>query len=192
MDIWIYIPRKDLSSPFKPNRAWYSPWSPLQSNLEVNITLSFLDLMTDDVAVHQAKETLDSAYSLTPPFIWRKTFSAYPSRTYSIPFPALRLPERMSTCTRTSSGEDLTHCIVGIFVTDFFKPWATPRTVAFEISKLLDCGLDKESMALLIALCENGVNPESLAVVIRELHREASALIFRKDLVDWECLLEKR
>jgi hypothetical protein len=31
------------------------------------------------------------------------------------------------------------------------------------------------------------VNPESLAVVIRELHREASALTFRKDLVDWEC-----
>jgi mitotic-spindle organizing protein 1 len=39
-------------------------------------------------------------------------------------------------------------------------------------------------LALLIALCENGVNPESLAVVIRELHREASALTFRKDLVD--------
>ena len=31
--------------------------------------------------------------------------------------------------------------------------------IAHEISKLLDCGLDKESLAILIALCENGVNP---------------------------------
>ena len=88
--------------------------------------------------------------------------------------PALRL--HLEKTQLTVSSESL--------VTDFFQPWATPRTVAFEISKLLDCGLDKESLALLIALCENGVNPESLAVVIRELHREASALTFRKDLVD--------
>ena len=48
--------------------------------------------------------------------------------------------------------------------------------IAHEISKLLDCGLDKESLAILIALCENGVNPEALAAVVKELRREAAAL----------------
>ena len=50
------------------------------------------------------------------------------------------------------------------------------HAVAFEMSKLLDCGLDKESLAILIALCENGVNPEALAAVVKELRREAAAL----------------
>lgn len=53
------------------------------------------------------------------------------------------------------------------------------RAVAFEMSKLLDCGLDKEGLAVLIALCENGVNPEALAAVVKELRREAAALNVR-------------
>ena len=48
--------------------------------------------------------------------------------------------------------------------------------VAFEISKLLDCGLDKESLAILVSLCENGVSPEALATVMQELRREATTL----------------
>jgi mitotic-spindle organizing protein 1 len=53
-----------------------------------------------------------------------------------------------------------------------------PRSypVAFEISKLLDCGLDKESLAILVSLCENGVSPEALATVVQELRREAKTL----------------
>lgn len=31
---------------------------------------------------------------------------------------------------------------------------------AFELSKLLDCGLDKEALSICVALIENGVNPE--------------------------------
>jgi len=48
--------------------------------------------------------------------------------------------------------------------------------IAFEISKLLDCGLDKESLAILVSLCENGVSPEALATVVQELRREATTL----------------
>jgi len=48
--------------------------------------------------------------------------------------------------------------------------------IAFEISKLLDCGLDKESLAILVSLCENGVSPEALATVVQELRREAKTL----------------
>ena len=32
--------------------------------------------------------------------------------------------------------------------------------VAYQISQLLDTGLDKQSIGILVALCENGVNPE--------------------------------
>lgn len=46
----------------------------------------------------------------------------------------------------------------------------------FEISQLLETGLDKETLAILVALCEQGVNPEALAAVVKELRREAAAL----------------
>lgn len=46
--------------------------------------------------------------------------------------------------------------------------------VAFEISKLLNCGLDKETLSLCMGLLEQGVNPEALADVIIEIRaREA-------------------
>jgi hypothetical protein len=32
--------------------------------------------------------------------------------------------------------------------------------ILYEISKILDTGLDKKTLEILIALCENGVNPE--------------------------------
>ena len=68
-----------------------------------------------------------------------------------------------------------------------------------QISQILDTGLDKETLNILIALCEAGVNPEvathhtlscsarfdgqsvtmllqALAAVVRELRREAARL----------------
>ena len=33
--------------------------------------------------------------------------------------------------------------------------------VAYQISLLLDTGLNKETIGILVALCENGVNPEA-------------------------------
>lgn len=48
--------------------------------------------------------------------------------------------------------------------------------VVYEISKLLNTGLDRETLTILIGLCECGVNPEALAAVVKELTREAAAL----------------
>jgi len=48
--------------------------------------------------------------------------------------------------------------------------------VAHDVSNLLDTGLSREQLAVLIALVERGVNPEALAAVIRELRREAATL----------------
>jgi len=45
-----------------------------------------------------------------------------------------------------------------------------------ELSKLLNTGLDSESLALCVRLCEQGAHPEALATVIRELRRESAAV----------------
>ncbi|CAO3590782.1 unnamed protein product [Absidia cylindrospora] len=44
--------------------------------------------------------------------------------------------------------------------------------VLFEISKILNTKLDKDTLALCISLCEKGVNPEALAEVIKDLRRQ--------------------
>ncbi|KAI8996594.1 mitotic-spindle organizing gamma-tubulin ring associated-domain-containing protein [Trametes punicea] len=46
----------------------------------------------------------------------------------------------------------------------------------FDISQLLNTGLDKETLATCVGLIEGGVNPEALAAVIQELRRENTAM----------------
>ena len=48
--------------------------------------------------------------------------------------------------------------------------------ITHEMSNILDCGVDRETMAVCIALLENGADPKSLAVVVKELKREAKRL----------------
>ena len=48
--------------------------------------------------------------------------------------------------------------------------------VLYEISKILNTGLDRSTLATLVGLCEAGVNPEALAAVVKELRREGQAL----------------
>ncbi|KAL8579882.1 hypothetical protein ACOMHN_060736 [Nucella lapillus] len=50
-----------------------------------------------------------------------------------------------------------------------------------DMSKLLDTGLDAETLALCIRLCECGVNPEALSQVVMELRREAAAAVSISD-----------
>ena len=45
-----------------------------------------------------------------------------------------------------------------------------------EISRLLNTGLDAETLAICVRLCESGVNPEALAMVIREMRRETATM----------------
>ena len=45
-----------------------------------------------------------------------------------------------------------------------------------ELSRLLNTGLDRESLSLCVRLCENGANPEALATVIREIKNQSEAL----------------
>lgn len=41
--------------------------------------------------------------------------------------------------------------------------------VLLELSKLLNTGLDAETLAICVRLCENGVNPEALALAINQV-----------------------
>lgn len=44
-------------------------------------------------------------------------------------------------------------------------------TLLHNISQILDTGLDKETLRLLVGLVEAGVNPEALALIVKELRR---------------------
>lgn len=48
--------------------------------------------------------------------------------------------------------------------------------ILHEMSQILNCGLDQRSLTILAGLIENGVNPEALAAVVKELKRETEAL----------------
>ncbi|XP_028766805.1 mitotic-spindle organizing protein 1B [Neltuma alba] len=47
--------------------------------------------------------------------------------------------------------------------------------LAFHMSNILDTGLDRHTLSVLIALCDLGVNPEALAAVVRELRRDKAS-----------------
>ncbi|WCJ31779.1 Mitotic-spindle organizing protein 1 [Euphorbia peplus] len=47
--------------------------------------------------------------------------------------------------------------------------------LAFQISNILDTGLDRHTLSLLIALCDLGLNPEALAAVVKEVQRESTS-----------------
>ncbi|RCV40163.1 hypothetical protein SEVIR_9G029100v4 [Setaria viridis] len=45
--------------------------------------------------------------------------------------------------------------------------------LAFQLSQILDTGLDRHTLSLLMALCDRGANPEALAALVRELSSAA-------------------
>lgn len=45
--------------------------------------------------------------------------------------------------------------------------------LVFHISNILETGLDRHTLSILISLCELGLNPDVLAAVVKELGRES-------------------
>ncbi|KAH0920076.1 hypothetical protein HID58_027736 [Brassica napus] len=45
--------------------------------------------------------------------------------------------------------------------------------LAFRMSNILETGLDRHTLSVLIALCDLGLNPEALAAVVKELRQES-------------------
>ncbi|XP_047007094.1 mitotic-spindle organizing protein 1 isoform X1 [Ictalurus punctatus] len=58
---------------------------------------------------------------------------------------------------------------------DVLYPFVCP-SVLLEISRLLNTGLDMESLSICVRLCEQGINPEALSSVIKELRRATDTL----------------
>ncbi|XP_048653232.1 mitotic-spindle organizing protein 1-like [Marmota marmota marmota] len=48
--------------------------------------------------------------------------------------------------------------------------------VLLEISRILNTGLDMETLSICVRLCEQGINPEALSSVIKELRKAIEAL----------------
>ncbi|XP_010127800.1 PREDICTED: mitotic-spindle organizing protein 1 [Chlamydotis macqueenii] len=48
--------------------------------------------------------------------------------------------------------------------------------ILFEISRILNTGLDMETLSICVRLCEQGINPEALSSVIKELRKATEAL----------------
>ncbi|KNA02850.1 hypothetical protein SOVF_214750 [Spinacia oleracea] len=46
--------------------------------------------------------------------------------------------------------------------------------LAFQMSNILDTGVDRHTLSVLIALCDLGLNPEALAAVVKELRTDPS------------------
>jgi len=42
----------------------------------------------------------------------------------------------------------------------------------YELSQLLNTGLDRQTLSVLAALCECGINPEALATAVKELSKQ--------------------
>ncbi len=45
-----------------------------------------------------------------------------------------------------------------------------------EVSTLLNTGLDQETLKILVRLCDAGINPEALAVVVEQLRLKGAEL----------------
>ena len=60
-----------------------------------------------------------------------------------------------------------------------------------EISQILNTGLDKTTLSILVGLCEQGVNPEALAEVVLELRREGAATVSQNQVYTFVCKIVK-
>lgn len=113
--------------------------------------------MADAAEVAQAREALDSACGTHNARIG--IFARGAGRRPSAPYPPLQ--DRRPLVKHVNAP----------------APHAALLSLAalHEISTLLNTGLDKQTLAIVVSLCENGVNPEALAAVIQEMRREAAA-----------------
>ena len=48
--------------------------------------------------------------------------------------------------------------------------------VLYEMSQILNCGINRDTLSVLISMIENGANPEALAAVVKEMKKENFSL----------------
>lgn len=72
-----------------------------------------------------------------------------------------------------------TYCCIHFFTVIFFEVSSVSFSVLLEISRILNTGLDMETLSICVRLCEQGINPEALSSVIKELRKATEALKVR-------------
>lgn len=48
--------------------------------------------------------------------------------------------------------------------------------LVFHMSNIVDTGLDRHTLSVLIALCDLGLNPEALAAIVKEFRRDTASM----------------
>jgi mitotic-spindle organizing protein 1 len=71
-----------------------------------------------------------------------------------------------------ADGKETMECTLYTQIYAPYKYVNEMNLVLFEMSKILDCGLDMKSLEICVTMLENGVNPEALAAVMKELRRD--------------------
>ncbi|PHJ25765.1 hypothetical protein CSUI_000383 [Cystoisospora suis] len=77
---------------------------------------------------------------------------------------------------QASPGERATGCSLRTDGSDTDSDPRETMEVLMEISTLLNTGLDRATLQILVELVEQGIHPEALARVILELRRELTAV----------------
>ena len=44
--------------------------------------------------------------------------------------------------------------------------------ILYELSQILNCGVNRDALSTMVSMIENGVNPEALAAVVKEMKKE--------------------
>ncbi|KAJ5071687.1 mitotic-spindle organizing protein [Anaeramoeba ignava] len=63
-------------------------------------------------------------------------------------------------------------------------------TILKEISDLLNTGLDQETIRILVSLIEQGVNPEALALIVKEIRKEGEQIIEERKRNETQLLFQ--
>jgi len=54
------------------------------------------------------------------------------------------------------------------------------KIVLYEMSQILNCGINRDTLSVIISMIENGSNPEALAAVVKEMKKENFAFVNNK------------
>ncbi|KAA8517921.1 hypothetical protein F0562_015391 [Nyssa sinensis] len=91
---------------------------------------------------------------------------------YILSLPANLTPPPLKVPWQTFFSKKSLIYSVSIWIQEAARIARESLDLTFHMSNILDTGLDRHTLSVLIALCDLGVNPEALAAVVKELRTE--------------------
>lgn len=100
-----------------------------------------------------------------------------PRRKEGAPVPGQALlPPPSASAMASSSGSGAAAAAAAAAAATNLNAVRETMDVLLEISRILNTGLDMETLSICVRLCEQGINPEALSSVIKELRKASEAL----------------